>query len=85
MQLTYLLDFQIRVVNAFRMGLENADSFEKRSLSSMHSQYSVHTMRAAAALVALSTSRQPGSADDSTLSSPRFFPPSSDDSGNVRV
>lgn len=35
--------FQIRVVNAFRLGLE-ADSFEKRSLSSMQSQYSMQKM-----------------------------------------
>lgn len=35
---------QIRVVNAFRMGLE-ADSFDKRSLSSLHSQHSLQNLR----------------------------------------
>lgn len=36
--------FQIRVVNAFRMGLD-ADSFDKRSLSSLHSQHSLQNLR----------------------------------------
>ena len=36
--------FQIRVVNAFRMGLE-ADSFDKRSLSSIQSQHSIQNLR----------------------------------------
>ena len=36
--------FQIRVVNAFRMGLE-ADSFDKRSLSSIQSQHSIPNLR----------------------------------------
>ena len=38
------LVFQIRVVNAFRMGLE-ADSFDKRSLSSIQSHHSLQNMR----------------------------------------
>ena len=38
------LVFQIRVVNAFRMGLD-ADSFDKRSLSSLHSQHSLQNLR----------------------------------------
>lgn len=36
--------FQIRVVNAFRMGLD-ADSFDKRSLSSLQSQHSLQNLR----------------------------------------
>ena len=36
---------QIRVVNAFRMGIDGADSFDKRSLSSLHSQHSLQNMR----------------------------------------
>ena len=35
---------QIRVVNAIRMGVD-ADSFDKRSLSSLHSQHSLQNMR----------------------------------------
>ncbi len=35
--------FQIRVVNAFRMGLD-ADSFDKRSLSSLQSQHSLQNL-----------------------------------------
>ena len=42
--LSVFLVFQIRVVNAFRMGLE-ADSFDKRSLSSLHSQHSMQNLR----------------------------------------
>jgi len=42
--LSVFLVFQIRVVNAFRMGLE-ADSFDKRSLSSLHSQHSLQNIR----------------------------------------
>jgi len=38
------LQHQIRVVNAFRMGVD-ADSFDKRSLSSLHSQHSLQNMR----------------------------------------
>jgi Ca2+ transporting ATPase len=38
------LQHQIRVVNAFRMGLD-ADSFEKRSLSSLQSQHSITNLR----------------------------------------
>jgi Ca2+ transporting ATPase len=38
------LQHQIRVVNAFRMGLD-ADSFDKRSLSSLHSQHSLQNLR----------------------------------------
>lgn len=78
MHFTYLLDFQIRVVNAFRLGLENQDSFDKRSLSSMHSQYSIHTMRSAALMVA--HARQPITPDDSTLSTSRLFSTTLDES-----
>jgi len=35
------LQQQVRVVNAFRMGLDAADSFDRHSLSSMQSQFSV--------------------------------------------
>ena len=42
--LSVFLVFQIRVVNAFRMGLE-ADSFDKRRLSSLHSQHSMQNLR----------------------------------------
>lgn len=38
------LQHQIRVVNAFRMGLD-ADSFDKRSLSSLQSQHSIQNLR----------------------------------------
>lgn len=38
------LQHQIRVVNAFRMGLD-ADSFDKRSLSSLQSQHSLQNLR----------------------------------------
>lgn len=38
------LIFQIRVVNAFRMGLD-ADSFDKRSLSSLNRQHSLQNLR----------------------------------------
>jgi Ca2+ transporting ATPase len=59
------LQHQIRVVNAFRMGLEAADSFDKRSLSSIHSQYSLHTLRSVSALAA----RRPMALDDTTYTS----------------
>jgi hypothetical protein len=71
-------------VNAFRSGLENADSFDKRSLSSMQSQYSMHTVRSTAAF----TPRQLSNigADDAAVvtSSPSRTTSSHDDS-RVRV
>jgi hypothetical protein len=42
-----LVHAQIRVVNAFRMGAD-VDSFDKRSLSSLHSHHSVANLRLAA-------------------------------------
>ncbi|CAH1783922.1 unnamed protein product [Owenia fusiformis] len=40
------LQHQIRVVNAFRMGVDSLDSYENRSLSSLsHSQHSLQTLR----------------------------------------
>jgi len=60
------LSWQIRVVNAFRMGLAGADSFDKRSLSSFHSHPSLPTLRSAA--VMLAEQRRPMSAgDDGTV------------------
>jgi len=47
------LQTQIRVVNAFRMGLD-ADSFEKRSLSSLQSQHSLYLQ-----MIKKSTSQDP--------------------------
>ena len=56
--LSVFLVFQIRVVNAFRMGLE-ADSFDKRSLSSLHSQHSLQNIRLQALKKSSSHSDQP--------------------------
>ena len=54
------VDFlQIRVVNAFRMGLE-ADSFDKRSLSSLHSQQSIQNLRLQAIKRSVSSNPTPG-------------------------
>jgi len=51
------------------MGLDGADSFDKRSLSSIHSHPSLHTLRNAVALAA--DQRRPMSTgDDGALSSP---------------
>jgi len=55
---------QIRVVNAFRMGLDGADSFEKRSLSSVHSHLSLYALRNAVALAAAAASEQKRATDD---------------------
>jgi Ca2+ transporting ATPase len=68
------LQHQIRVVNAFRSGVDAADSFEKRSLSSMQSQFSVHTLRSAVAIAA-GTMRRPvsSSGDETLLSSPKQY------------
>ena len=64
------LSWQIRVVNAFRMGLDGADSFEKRSLSSVHSHLSLYALRWAA-----EQKRSTPAFDDTTVSSPEdVFP-----------
>ena len=56
---------QIRVVNAFRMGLE-ADSFDKRSLSSLHSQQSIQNWRLQQAMKR-SASTNPGATPSTTV------------------
>lgn len=52
------------------MGLDGADSFDKRSLSSVHSHLSLHTMRNVAALVAEQKRATAGGDDGMYLSSP---------------
>jgi len=51
------------------MGLDAADSFEKRSLSSVHSHLSLYALRNAAAMVA-EKQRPTFSGDDGLLYSP---------------
>jgi Ca2+ transporting ATPase len=58
------LQHQIRVVNAFRMGLD-ADSFDKRSLSSLHSQHSLQNLRML--VLKKSTSYEAGCTEESAL------------------
>jgi hypothetical protein len=70
--LRYVCTIQIRVVNAFRMGLDGADSFDRRSLSSLQSQYSLHHVRSAAAIAAANSSqRRAAAAEENGNTSPK--------------
>ena len=57
-------------MNAFRQGLDGADSFEKRSLSSVHSHLSLHTLQLrTAAMLAAEQKSALSSGYDTALSS----------------
>jgi hypothetical protein len=58
------------------MGIDGADSFDRRSLSSLHSQYSMPRVRSVAAMAALSGgavsgAARPQTAEDGDAASPQ--------------